>query len=149
MFVPSCDGWPCANATTYPYANWLLLTGLDAGSTYTPGPPTGVWTAVRPNAYEPGRANIVVFNWDLNPTVTVDLSASGIRVGDSYQIRDVENWYNGPVVSGVYTGSPVAIPMTGLTVVQPFGSVPYPVVHTAPQFGVFVLLSGQSLTFNY
>jgi Malectin domain/Viral BACON domain len=149
MVVPNCDGWPCANAQTYPYPNWQSLTGLDAGSTFTPGPPTGLWAAVRPNAYEPGRANIVVFNWNLSPTVTVDLSASGIKIGDSYQIRDTENWYNGPVVSGIYTGSPVTIPMTGLTVMQPFGSVPYPVVHTAPQFGAFVLLSGQSLVFNY
>jgi hypothetical protein len=39
--------------------------------------------------------------------------------------------------------------MTGLTVVQQFGSVPYPPSHTAPQFGVFVLLSGTALTNTY
>jgi len=32
-----------------------------------------------------------------------------------------------------------------LTVVQPFGNVPYPPSHTAPQFGTFVLLSGNAL----
>jgi hypothetical protein len=149
MVVPNCDGWPCSSSPTYTFQNWLLQTGLDAGSTFTPGPPTGLWTSVRPNAYEAGRANIVVFNWNLSPTVTVDLSPSGIKLGDSFQIRDSENWYNGPVVSGVYAGSPVTIPMTGLTVVQPFGSVPYPASHTAPQFGAFVLLSGQALSLNY
>ena len=109
----------------------MLLTGLDAGSTYTPGAPTGVWTAVRPNQYEPGRANIVIYNWDLKLYVQVDLSASGMKIGDAYQIRDAENWFNGPVVSGTYTGAPVSIPMTGLTVAQPFGSVPCATAHTA------------------
>ena len=96
--------------------------------------------------FEPGRANIVIYNWDLKPSVPVDLTASGIKVGDHYQIRDVENWFNGPVVSGTYSGAPVSIPMTGLTVMQPFGSIPYPPSHTAPQFGVFVLLSGNAMS---
>lgn len=66
-------------------------------------------------------------------------------MGDRFQIRDAQNWYRGPVVSGVYSGAPVGVPMTGLTVAQPVGSVPYPPVHTAPRFGTFVLLSGAAL----
>jgi hypothetical protein len=38
---------------------------------------------VRPNAYEPGRANIVVFNWDRPPTASVDVSAAKLKQGDS------------------------------------------------------------------
>jgi hypothetical protein len=76
---------------------------------------------VRPSLYEPGRANIVIFNWPLQASVAVDLSAAGIKPGDAFQIRDAENWYNGPVVSGTYTDAPVSVPMTGLTVVQPNG----------------------------
>jgi hypothetical protein len=140
-----CDYWPC---TTSPisadFSNWMLLTGLDRGSTFTAGAPTGVWTAVRPNTYEPGRANVTVYNWSLSPTVQVDLSNAGIRIGDTYQIRDAENFFNGPIATGTYNGSPVTIPMTNLTVVQPFGVVPYPPSHTAPQFGVFVVLSGNA-----
>jgi hypothetical protein len=146
---PGCTTWPCPTTQVVTFANWRAATGLDKGSTYTSGAPTGVWTNVRPNHYEPGRANIVIFNWDLKSSVSVDLSASGIKVGDQYQIRDAENWYNGAVASGTYTGAPVTIPMTGLTVVQPVGSVPYPAAHTAPQFGVFVLLSGTALTNTY
>jgi hypothetical protein len=123
----------------------MAVTGLDRSSSFTPGAPTGLWTAVRPNAYDPGRANIVIFNWDLKPTVSVDLSASGIKPGDQYQIRDAQNWYNGAVVSGTYNGSPVTIPMTGLTLALPVGSVPLTPSHTAPQFGTFVLLSGTAL----
>lgn len=142
----ACDYWPCTTAaveTDFP--GWLALTGLDKGSAYTPGAPTGLWTAVRPNAYEPGRANITIYNWDLKPSVQVDLSNAGIKVGDQFQIRDAENWFNGPVVTGTYDGSPVTIPMMNLTVVQPYGVIPYPPSHTAPQFGVFVVLSGNAL----
>ena len=32
--------------------------------------PTGVKVFVRPNAYEAGRANIAIYNWDLDPTVS-------------------------------------------------------------------------------
>jgi hypothetical protein len=140
-----CDNWPCPTTQTVNFANWKALTGLDSASSFTPGAPTGVWTTVRPNQYEAGRANIVIFNWDLKVTVQVDLSGSGIKPGDSYQIRDAQNWFGGPLVSGTYNGSPVGIPMTGLQVVQPVGSVPYPPSHTAPQFGTFVLLSGNAL----
>jgi hypothetical protein len=123
----------------------MATTGLDRNSSFAPGAPTGLWTTVRPNAYDPGRANIVIFNWDLQPSVQVDLSNSGIKTGDQYQIRDAQNWFNGAVVSGTYNGSPVSIPMSGLQVVQPVGSVPHPPTHTAPQFGTFVLLSGNAL----
>ena len=146
---PQCGNWPCPTSTAVNFANWRAQTGMDATSTFTPGAPTGVWTSVRPNKYETGRANIVIYNWNLQGSVSVDLSSSGIKVGDTYQIRDAENWYGGPVVSGVYNGSPVSVPMTGLTLAQPFGSVPYPPSHTAPQFGVFVLLSGTALTNTY
>ena len=147
---PSCVGWPCANGyEALIGSQWQSLTGLDRNSTFSAGAPTGVWTFVRPNQYEPGRANIVVYNWPLNPSVTVDLSSAGIAVGATYQIRDAENWYNGAVVSGTYTGAAVTIPMTGLTVAQPNGTVPYPPSHTAPQFGVFVVLSGSALTNDF
>jgi hypothetical protein len=142
---PQCDNWPCPQTNVVNFTNWMATTGLDSTSSFSPGAPTGLWTTVRPNTYEPGRANIVIFNWDLKPSVQVDLSNSGIKAGDQYQIRDAQNWFNGAVVSGTYSGSPVSIPMTGLQVVQPVGSVPNPPTHTAPQFGTFVLLSGSAL----
>ena len=145
---PNCGSWPCPSQQTVNFSQWQAM-GLDQGSTLAPGAPTGIWTFVRPNQYEPGRANIVIYDWDLAPFVTVDLSKSGIKVGDQYQIRDAQNWYHGAVVSGTYDGSPVTIPMSGLTVAQPVGSVPYPPSHTAPQFGVFVLLSGTALPNTY
>ena len=145
---PNCSNWPCPSQTSMTSTQWQAA-GLDRTSTFNASAPTGIWQFVRPNRYEPGRANIVIYDWDLTSSVTVDLSNSGIKVGDQYQIRDAQNWYHGAVVSGTYTGSPVTIPMSGLTVAQPVGSVPYPPSHTAPQFGVFVLLSGTALTNTY
>jgi hypothetical protein len=145
LISSGCDSFPCASSSGASYASWVSETTLDQTSTYNSGAPTGVWTSVRPSAHAPGRANIVIYNWGLASSVAVDLSGAGISVGDAYQIRDGENWYGGAVVSGTYSGAPVMVPMTGLTVVPPNGTVPNPQPHTAPQFGVFVLLSGSAL----
>jgi hypothetical protein len=140
-----CNTWPCPSSRNVDFSTWVSSTGLDRNSSFTSGAPIGVWTTVRGNSYEPGRANIVIFNWDLKSAVQVDLGPSGIKPGDAYQIRDAQNWFNGPVVSGTYNGSPVSIPMTGLSIAPFVGSVPATPSHTAPQFGTFVLLSGSAL----
>jgi hypothetical protein len=142
---PQCDGFPCANGSTLPFSSWQSNTGLDAHSKFTSGAPTGVWSFARPNPFEPGRANVVIYNWDLRSSVQVDLSTAGIKIGDKFQIRDGENWFGGALVSGTYTGAPVTIPMAGLQVALPNGVVPNPQPHTAPQFGVFVVLSGNAM----
>src|SRR5207247_1442 len=52
-----------------------------------------------------------------------------------------------PVAAGTYNGSPVNIPMTGLTAAQPIGNnLPLPAVHTAPDFGIFVCLRTSAST---
>jgi hypothetical protein len=120
-------------------SGWPGLTQMDAHSSFSTGQPTGTWSFVLPNKYESGRANIVIYNWNLASSVAVDVS-SAISPGTTYEVRDAENFFAAPVVSGVYTGKPINIPMTGLTVAAPNGSVPNVPVHTAPQFGAFVLL---------
>lgn len=135
-----CVTFSCSNGRTLDFSGWQSENGLDANSSFTSGPPAGTWISVRPNVYEPGRANIVIYNWDLSPSVQVDLSGTGLQPGDTFEIRDGENWFGPAVVSGSYTGDPVSIPMTGLQVALPNGVVPNPQPHTAPQFGVFVVL---------
>ena len=143
-----CDGWPCSGGQGMSFSSFQANTGLDSRSSYASAP-SGVQTYVRPNAYEPGRANIVIFNWAMQGSVQVDLSASGIKVGDHYVIRDAQNWYGGAVTAGTYSGGPVTIPMTGLNIAKPVGSTPGAAVHTAPQMGTFVMLSGAALTNTY
>ena len=98
--------------------------------------PTTNETFVRPNRYEPGRAHIVVYNWTMQNTVTVGISAAGIPVGRSYTLRIAED-YHGQALTRVYDGSPITIPMTGWTVAAPLGaSIPR---STLPEFGAFVI----------
>jgi hypothetical protein len=56
-----------------------------------------------PNDYEPGRANIVVYNWNLNSTVAVDVS-SAMAVGTRYEVRNVAQLFWAPVASGTTRG---------------------------------------------
>lgn len=127
------------NGSGLDFNGWRSNTGFDGSSTSNSGDPTGVWTSVRPNKYEPGRANISIYNWDQRSSVAVDISQA-IAVGRNFEIRDVQNFYGSPVLSGTYSGGTVNIPMSGLTVAPANGSVPNSPAHTGPQFGAFVLL---------
>lgn len=128
-------------------ASYIGTTGFDRTSTFGAPPVTGADPFVRPNKYETGRANIIIFNWQKQANVMVDLTGSGLKDGDSWVIRDAQN-FNGPVVtSGVFSlAYPKAtIPMGGLPKAQISGwgsAIP----HTAPAFGTFVLLGGSALS---
>jgi hypothetical protein len=135
------DGNNFSNTQYLTFQNWQLATGFDASSTYTPNSPTGTWTYIQPNQYEQKRANITIYNWNLSPSVPVNLS-SVLSVNDQYVILDAQNFYGPAVASGTYTGGTVSIPMTGLTKAAPIGfAAP---AHTAPQFGTFVVMPASS-----
>ena len=107
--------------------------------------PTGVKIFVRPNKYETGRANITIYNWDKLPSVNVDLSNTGLKTGDLFQIKDVQNFYGNPVTTGTYNGSPVSIPMTNSTLALPIGNVAVTPDHTSLEFGAFILLPSTTI----
>jgi hypothetical protein len=103
--------------------------------------PTENKVVVRPNRYEPGRAHVIVYNWQRRRLVTVDLADAGLRRGAAFELRDAQDYCAEPVLSGKYTGEPIAIPMRREgTVARPYGDVPVVPVHTGPDFAVFVLL---------
>ncbi len=102
--------------------------------------PAGYKVFVRPNKYESGRANIAVFNWARQATVPVDLNGIGLQSGDAFEIRDAQNFYGASVYQGVFTGSPVDLPMTSTAVAQPIGDVPYKPTHSDMEFGAFIVL---------
>jgi uncharacterized protein (TIGR03437 family) len=97
---------------------------------------------IRPNKYEPGRAHIAIYNWDLKPSVPVDLT-DVVASGSTYEIRDVQNWFGEPVVRGTYNGGSVDIPMNLTSVTSLVGEVDHfdHSTHTGPRFGAFVVLS--------
>lgn len=119
-------------------AGWRETTGYDANSTHTVGRPTGTKVIVRPNRHEPGRAHIAVYNWDLAATVPADVSSAGLAIGQKYELLDVQNYFGPPVLTGVYDGKPIALPMALTTVARAIGMTWEP-PHTSPEFNVFVL----------
>ncbi len=123
------------------FAGRTITDVPTAGNTIQSTVPTGVKVFVRPNQYERGgRANITIFNWSLQSHVTVDLSGAGFAVGTPYELRDAQNYFGAPVVTGTYNGQPITVPMLGLSAVPPVGNVPIVPPHTAPQFGAFILV---------
>jgi hypothetical protein len=106
---------------------------------YAAARPTGVRVFVRPNRYEPGRANIAVYNWDLRAAVDINLAAAGLAPGAVYEIRDAQDYFGAPVLSGTYGGGSVAVPMTRTTVSRTIGDVATP-PHTTSEFGAFIVL---------
>jgi hypothetical protein len=141
-----CDGntiYGMANA----YATQQCQSGIN--TYYSARPSNAVF--VRPNAYEPGRAHLVIYNWQMLPAVQVNLATAGLSEGETFEIRDAMNYYGAPVTGGVYTASSpvVSVSMQGLTRAPMAGeadvSVAYrPLPHSAPEFGAFILVPGGS-----
>jgi hypothetical protein len=127
------------NGDTYTFANWRSSTSFGSSDSYPGSRPAATKVFVRPNKYERGRANVVVYNWSGAGAVAVDLSGV-LTPGDAYEIRNVESWFGAPVMSGTYGGGTVSIPMTAVTPATPLGGwVATPPV-TGPDFNVFVVM---------
>ncbi|MBA3714945.1 MAG: hypothetical protein H0W76_21200 [Pyrinomonadaceae bacterium] len=128
------------------FSGWKQATGLDSNSTFTAARPTGMKVFVRPNRYEAGRAHITVINWDNLNTVTVSLANTGLAVGQQFEIRDAQNYFGAPVLTGTYNGASVVLPLN-LTAVSPILGAGLPInagmvppVHTPKEFNAFVVL---------
>jgi len=103
-------------------------------------------TFVFPNEYEPGRAHVVVYNYDRRKTVSASLDGAGLKAGEAYEILDAQNPLGPAVRTGTFApGKPVELPMDLTAVarwagtnVEATGQVQQP-VHTSPEFGVFLV----------
>ena len=134
----SAEAWGYIN-TDYGFAGWQQASGVGATDRAVTSDPAEPKVFLRPNRYEPGRANLTIYNWTRQATVPVDLSGI-VRVGDHYDVRNVQDFFGAPVLSGTYAGGPVAVPMAGVTPVAPIGGSRAP-PQTGPDFGVFVVKS--------
>jgi hypothetical protein len=123
----------------YPWSQWTGRVGVVSGDVVPAVTPRDT-VVVRPNRYERGRANIIVYNWDLAGSVSVDLSGV-LQVGDRYEVRNVQSFFGAPVVSGTYSGGPITLPMTAVAPPTPVGGFAFGTVPaTGPEFNVFVVL---------
>lgn len=132
------------------FVNWTNTYGFDLNSTYTTNLPTANVVVVRPNKYEVGRGHIVVFNWQSNSTVSVDISSLGLTNGQRFEVRDAQNYLGTPCLTTNYNAAQptISLPLTltNMTVLTSVGDInpatfpSNPDVHTSPLFNVFVVL---------
>jgi len=134
---PAAPGWYHFGFKTW--AQWLANTGLGSTDQVIAGTPSTTKVFVRKNTYEPGRANIIVYNWANLGSVNADLSGV-LAPGDHYEIRSVQGLWGSPAASGTYGGGTVSLPMTPATSPPtPIGPVSRQPPTTGPAFDVFVV----------
>jgi hypothetical protein len=126
------------DTSPYSFDGWQQLTGYDQDSLFVVGDLHGTKVFLLPNDYEVGRANIAVYNWDNLGTVSVDVK-SVLPMGTRFEVRNAQDFYSPPVLSGIYHGQRLMLPMSNLTVAAPNARLLTP-PPTGPTFNVFVLL---------
>lgn len=128
----------CPEGSCLTFSQWRSAYPTNDVNGALHNDPTGVWTYVRANPYEAGRAHIAVLNWASNGTVNVDVS-SVLPVGTIYTVRNAQDYYGQAVTSGIYAGGNLTLPTTNLSVATPVGlSSP---AATGPLFNVYALES--------
>lgn len=133
----------------YTKKSWKDDLRFDIGSTWIDTAPTGLKVFLRPNKYQAGRANLIIYNWSRANTVTIDVS-SILSSGDTYELRSVQDYF-GDVVVGTYNGAPLSIDMVNRTLAKPVGYDQITTWYhnplrptTFPTFGAFVLIKTNS-----
>ena len=136
---PTITEWTFHGAD-YTFANWKTASGLGSTDQATPGQPSVTQVFVRPNQYEPGRAHVVIYNWGAQSSVPVSL-VNVVRVGAHFEVRNVQDVFGAPLLSGTYSGGSINIPMGGVTPPVPIGGSPRAPIKTGPAFDVFLVTS--------
>lgn len=124
---------------------WKNVSKQDLNSTYRASLPSTSFYVVQNNQFEPGRAHVVIYNWAKQNIVQVNVSGV-LKTGDDYKVYDVSNLKAGPVLTGKYQGGNIGISMQLTQVELPYGNLPNDgrFVHTAPDFGTFLIVSTNS-----
>jgi hypothetical protein len=139
---PAAATWRYGETVTS-FDGWRALSGIADPGSYAGPAPTGMKVVVQPSRYEPGRANIVVYNWEHRSGVEVDPSGV-LGLGDAYVIQHAQDFYGPPIVSGTYAGGLVQLPAVAVTPVGPAGAGTGPAPATGPTFNAFVLMKRPS-----
>jgi len=115
-----------------------ITTSLN--NDFTSLPNSGQKVVVSANAYDPRRARIVIYNFDEALSVAVDLS-SVLKVGEAYRIHSVYALFDDPMLTGIYGGGTVDIPMGNIAPPQPVGNIGGVDESDDPhkKFGVFIV----------
>lgn len=134
---PSSSAWRVAGASLT-WIGWLSTTGLGGSDQVIASPPATTRVIVQPSAYERGRAQIVVYNWDRSGAVTVDLGGI-LPPGSQYTVHNVQDLFGAPVVTGTYAGGGLTLPLVAVQPPPPVGMAISPAPSTGIEFSVFVV----------
>ncbi len=129
------DGWGS-------WAEWNAAGYDTVGSTYSEVKPSVNETFVYPNEYpdadDKRMGIVVIWNWEEEETVEVDLTDLGLEVGQTYRWRqaqdplvDVDTWE--------CAGNSYTFAMTGHTVAKPIGFDEELIPTQFPTFGCFII----------
>lgn len=135
------DGGPRAT-----FAQIQASPGWELNGAFNNSIPAANVVTIQPNAYESGRANIIVLNWQGSSTTSVNISGIGLTEGQNYEVRDAQNWLGTPCIRSVYhASSPTVTLPLNLTPVTPLLGTPThfprPInTHTPTTFNAFVIL---------
>ncbi len=99
----------------------MVQTASHPANTYLSSAPAETRVFVRANRYEPGRAMIVVFNWGGLASVDVDATTL-LAPGTPFEVRRVQDYFAAPLVTGMFDGAAIRIPITGGAPAQPAGT---------------------------
>lgn len=120
--------------------SWKDWSGWDANSTYQEGWSTNIQIVeARLTDYDTLRSHAVVINTDTNTTnATISLGALGFTVGDSYVLRDAQNYFT-PITTGTWSGTTINLPLNRTNVSEILGTLThYTNVHTNVRYpGLF------------
>jgi len=67
---------------------------------------------LRPNRYDPDRANLAIFNWAKQPVVELKLT-SFLKEGDGYRLMNPRDFFGKPVAAGTFNGRGIQLPVKG------------------------------------
>lgn len=94
---------------------------------------------IRPNQYQQGRANVVIYNLGGAVSVPVDIGTV-LKPGQSFKVFHAADPLGAPVLAGVHNGLPLQLPMRGLPIAKPIDPIPGGVPDTSPTFATFLVV---------
>jgi len=131
-------GWRQAG-TNKTFATWKADTGLGSSDVADlPKPTVTKVFVISVNKYNAGYGHVCFFNWEMTPTVQVNVS-SILAVGDKFEVYNVQDIFGEPVLSGTYGGGNITLPTEGVGPPIPVGITPRPPIATSPFFDAFLV----------
>lgn len=90
------------------------------------------------NKYDNSRADVTIYNHNKSKNVSLDLNNFLTR-GETFEIRNAQDYFGQPVLSGTYNGLPLQISLKSKNVTAPIGKTEMTPPHTEEDFAVFVV----------